>query len=172
MAGFEMSTEDLLLNNLAVALANQGQVEEALATFQEITDPGDELRPNLLATEGPLRFRMGELTAGRLLYLEAAEDARRRGDRRRTALALAHLAREEVRAGTERASDLIGAASDASAGLDLPEIPHMLDILIAAMHGRREGLVDELRAECCTGNAGHHQVTAGVRLCRFRRVFS
>ena len=82
----------LLLNNLVVALANQGQVEEAVAAFQEIATPSEELRSVLLATEGLLKFRTGEQAIGRRLYLEAAEHARRRGDRRLYALALAHLA--------------------------------------------------------------------------------
>jgi tetratricopeptide (TPR) repeat protein len=130
--------DSLLLNNLTVALANQGQLEEARETFRQITDPANELRPTLLATEGLLKFRSGDINAGRQLYFEAVELAKRKGDRRLLALALAHLAREEVLEGTEAAEESLRVATEASTRIDLLEIPHMVNVLGKQFMSRRQ----------------------------------
>src|SRR5439155_16681610 len=79
--------DGLLRNNLVVALANQGQVEEAASEFNQISDAPEELRTTLIATEGLLQFRKGNLEEGRRRYREAIERAERDGERRRVALA-------------------------------------------------------------------------------------
>lgn len=131
--------DSLLLNNLVVALANQGQVETASEEFAKISEKSDEIRPTLLATEGLLSFRKGDPKGGRRLYLEAVEQAGRQGDRRRRALAIAYLAREELLAGTSEAGEILLAAEQACEGIDLLEIPHMLRVIARLRETSRTG---------------------------------
>ena len=121
--------DPLLLNNLAVALANEGRVDEAIKIFNEIGSIADETRPTFLATEGLLNFRSGRVDSGRRLYLDAIAQARRKGDRRTEALATLHLAREELLAGTEKAVESLAAAAKACEGIEWLEVGQMLRLI-------------------------------------------
>ncbi len=87
----------LLLNNLAVALATMGQVDEAAVEFSQI--PGPEVTSDItyLATKGLIMYRSGDPEAGRVLYRAAIEEARRKRDKKREVWALLHFAKEEFR---------------------------------------------------------------------------
>lgn len=118
--------DPMLLNNLVVALANQGRVDDAVQQFRDIREAPDEIRATLLATEGLLSFRKGDSAEGRRLYLEAIEQTRHQGNRRTEALAAVHLAREELLAGTATAVESVLAAAKTCEGIDQLEIVHML----------------------------------------------
>jgi tetratricopeptide (TPR) repeat protein len=62
-----------LLNNLAFALANQGKLEEAEKIINQVdfTNIGNPVKVALNATEGLLRFRQGNILAGKEKYLKA-----------------------------------------------------------------------------------------------------
>ena len=93
-----------LLNNLAVALADQGKLDEAERALSRAHD--DLVERDLIArtaTAGLIRFRRGQHEAGRALYRDAIDRARRDNDEYMRVLALAHLAREEAIAGTPEA---------------------------------------------------------------------
>lgn len=123
--------DDILANNLVVALANQGRMEEASQRFHAITRPCREplLEVTLQATEGLLKFRAGSPDVGRLLYLQAIELAVHLKSPKQQALAAVHLAREEIIARTFYAAPALSAAISASKGVDSPEIDHMLNRL-------------------------------------------
>ena len=94
-----------LLNNLAVALADQGRLEEAQSAFRRIetSELDDSWQVAAKATEGLLAFRGGDVVAGRLAYLEALEMASKRKLPQVRFVALAYHAREEILAGSELA---------------------------------------------------------------------
>jgi hypothetical protein len=123
--------DPLLMNNLAVALANQGHIEEAASELCAIQDPPEELTTTLIATHGLLEFRRGNAVRGRELYLQAIEDARRQGHRRTVALAALHLAREEVLVGTPTAAETIRIAMKACEELDHADVLHLLARIVA-----------------------------------------
>lgn len=95
----------LLLNNLAVALADLGRVDRANNELNKIQGDTLDLRTStaVTATKGLLCFRAGHIERGRELYRDAVELALRHGDRLPATLALLHLAREEL-ARDERAA--------------------------------------------------------------------
>ena len=69
----------VLLNNLAIALAMQGKLEESLSTFasaeRQVTGSRVEDRVSLMATSGLLAYRAGDVKAGRRDYLQAVRVA-------------------------------------------------------------------------------------------------
>lgn len=92
--------DPVLLNNLAVALACQGRVDEARKTLSSIDQSslsGDQ-RMVGLATEGLINFRQGNLAEGRSRYEAALELAKRESSSLHV-LALMHYLREELLAG-------------------------------------------------------------------------
>jgi Tfp pilus assembly protein PilF len=94
-----------LLNNLAVALADQGQLdeaEEALARIRRAPEVTDRIV--ITATYGLIQFRRRNFAVGRALYQRAIELARRSDEEYMRILAIAHLAREEFIAGTTEAN--------------------------------------------------------------------
>ncbi len=94
-----------LLNNLAFAYAQRGEIAEALRWFRRIPiaklEP-DELIPKI-ATGGLIEFRRGNLTEGRLLYEKAIRMAHSLRLENLEQMALIHLGFEEIRAKTEDA---------------------------------------------------------------------
>ena len=78
-----------LLNNLAFALINSGKLDEAMKRLSQIDDRriAEEERAVLQATRGLLAFRQGNISKGQNLYLDTLSIARRRKERRLTALA-------------------------------------------------------------------------------------
>ena len=86
----------LLTNNLAYALIEKGDLEEAkrVLTSIDITDHKDGDRVALLATKGLLAFRAGDEASGKSLYQSAIDLSRRIRDQRQEAMARAMLLRE------------------------------------------------------------------------------
>lgn len=116
----------VLINNLAVALANLGDLQLAQEAFAKIPDSirNDPEHQVLLATEGLLAFRAGELDRGRHLYnrsIELSQD-----DRVLQALAFFHLALEESHHDETRASAALAAGEDAYQGLKVAAVESML----------------------------------------------
>lgn len=134
--GLSANRDDpVLLNNLVVALADQGSLREAESVFSKISSPGHgRAETALLATEGLLHFRRGELDRGRALYRMAMERAEDEAMRARAAL---HLAREEILAGTGEAEPALRRAGVEAAGVERPDIRQLLD--------RLEGLLKRQR---------------------------
>lgn len=117
-----------LLNNLAVSLANLGQITEALENFERI-DPASAQaldRPTYLATKGLIQFRLGLPEEGRRLYRAAISEANSTKDTQAAVWALLHFAREEFRCDPSRAQELI---REALAGV--PKLPKV-DQLVSA----------------------------------------
>jgi Flp pilus assembly protein TadD len=106
-----------LTNNLAFALVNLGNLEEAqlLLSSAKVTDSSDASNVTLLATEGALMFRSGNTELGRHLYLDAIELARRQRLQKYVAMGAIYLAHEEVLARTEQKSVAIHRAVEESA---------------------------------------------------------
>lgn len=90
--------DSLLLNNLAVALANLGKPKEALETFLKIEnrEDGDLTHAVYLATNGLIQFRLGSVEDGRRLYRMGIAEAREKKDVSTAVMAVLHLAREEA----------------------------------------------------------------------------
>jgi tetratricopeptide (TPR) repeat protein len=124
-----------LLNNLTVALANQGKLREAELAFVKIAPSGySEIPGTLFATQGLLSFRRGDLQEGRALYRRSIEAfARDPGHR---ALAALHLAREELVAGSPLGRQALSAAQTAASGVQLPEVARFLELLLLQLPTR------------------------------------
>ncbi len=91
--------DPLLLNNLAFALASNGQAEAALKTLSHLNTGGDDRQALVaLANRGLAHFRLGRTDRGRSLYEEAIQKFEQQGDQRFAATAQVYLAREAVRA--------------------------------------------------------------------------
>lgn len=118
----------LLINNLVVALADQGKLNDAQAEFDKIpkSNVRGEVDAAILATQGLLRFRAGDLAEGRRLYHAAAATAADAGWRSVYALAFVHLTREEQRINSPLAGPTLELAVRACQGLHAPEIHVML----------------------------------------------
>ena len=101
-----------LLNNLAFALINRGDMNEAknaLSIASRLHFSNLE-RVVLHATQGLLAFRTGDVVAGRQLYSDARLKARRMGNDRLLALASVFHAIEEV---SQKLSDNSSVSSEA-----------------------------------------------------------
>lgn len=120
-----------LLNNLVFSLANEGKLDEAEDLLQSATeaDPKDPVVSALMATNGLIRFRRGDLQSGRDLYSRAMTqlgDARLQKQR---ALAAIYLAREEIRADTSRKADALEQAKEFASGVPDREVSLLLSRL-------------------------------------------
>jgi Tfp pilus assembly protein PilF len=116
--------DPLLLNNLAFALASSGQVAEAEEHFAEIPASalGGPMAVTLLATQGLLEYRRGNVEQGRARYLRAIDMAREEGDSFKVALASLYLAREATLANDARAREFCELALSESVRRKEPEI--------------------------------------------------
>lgn len=118
-----------LLNNLTVALANQGKLGEAHDTFERIGKSAHgEIPGTLFATEGLLAFRRGDLQKGRVLYQRSIEAFAK--DPGRRALAALHLAREELIARSPERGQALSSAQAAASGVQLPEVARFLELVL------------------------------------------
>lgn len=127
---FANPDDPLLLNNLAVALADRGEVDEARKCLSQVLrqSVSGQLKAALLATEGLVNFRSGNIVEGRRYYEEAAVMAAKAGWRSSHALALVHLAREEMRLGSALTEAAFRLAAQACEEMDAaPEIRAMLE---------------------------------------------
>lgn len=102
--------EEILRNNLTVALAYQGKLEEAITEFNKIATPLNSDFPAYVyvATAGLLQFRLGDIVSGREMYKKAERKAPKE---RRHRVAI-FRAREEVAAGTAEADEQLRRALD------------------------------------------------------------
>lgn len=101
-----------LINNYAYALALDGKPDEALAVLDQVPlssvhEPST--RACLVATKGLAYFRKGRINEGRILYLEAAETARKAENVMFRHLALLNYTREELLARQPLAPSVIEA---------------------------------------------------------------
>ena len=121
-------TDWLLTNNAAFSLASMGKIEEAAKEFATVAPAQDDRGrpPTLLATNGLIEFRRGNVSAGRALYREAIEEFERSDQRNSRALAALFLAREEALAQTGESEKALNAAREYSKTADSPELPVLL----------------------------------------------
>jgi tetratricopeptide (TPR) repeat protein len=99
-----------LINNLAYSLALDNKVIEAANLLDAVNVPGESDPTNkicLIATQGLIAFRQGNLDLGRNLYRSAIEASERISSKRLRKLALLNYAREEVIVGGTQAEELI-----------------------------------------------------------------
>lgn len=109
-AGLRANPRDpILLNNLAYAELELGNVPEAAASLARISTPppADAESAAVTATKGLLAFRQGDVEAGRSLYQRATQLARRSGSNSAAATARAMWLGEELRAGTAGIDELL-----------------------------------------------------------------
>ena len=90
-----------LRNNLVVALAEAGCIDEAKREYEAVMQSNVDSREQIywLATGGLLAFKGDDEEVGRKRYENAVAHARKQRDRLAEALALGHWAYEEFRAG-------------------------------------------------------------------------
>ena len=105
-----------LLNNLTVALASQGKIEDAFTTFRKINlvTFDEELAITITATAGLLKYRAGFPLEGRAYYDSAIERARANRMGGTAARALLFKIREELRIGAPDPEHLLRQAEEAS----------------------------------------------------------
>jgi tetratricopeptide (TPR) repeat protein len=131
-------TDPLLINNLAVALAKSGRVDEAEKSICLVhwgsAPRGVQIAAT--ATKGLILFRLGSPDLGRTLYREAIDQCDSAEFDRTRASALLHLAVEEANARTAFALDTAREALDAFATRSQPDLAPMADMLRAALTGR------------------------------------
>ncbi|MCF8536429.1 MAG: hypothetical protein K9G24_10140 [Candidatus Nanopelagicales bacterium] len=89
----------MLLNDLAYALIELGQLEEATKALDEVGEPTGTEPTDIAvrATRGLLAFRRGDVEEGRRRYLDAVSASQTASNRDYEAMALAMLLREECR---------------------------------------------------------------------------
>jgi Flp pilus assembly protein TadD len=139
--GLEVEPEDLMLrNNRIVGLAYSGRLEEAWSALETIVteQAADGVKPFLFATTGLLCFRSGEVEKGREFYEKSMELPISKRDPMLKALALAHIAREEIRAETSVAAAALQRSEEACKGARLPELDTMCANLRAEYEHRQK----------------------------------
>lgn len=120
-------SDPILLNNLVFALAQSDHIEEANEHFKLIRKPRDSrIDLTLLATEGLLCYRRGEIERGRKLYKEAIAIAKDVRDRRALALASMFFAYEELSSRNPDRGLLRDVIQTLSRPKLLPELTHWL----------------------------------------------
>ena len=126
--------EFLLLNNLAVALAYMGKIDEAKYEFEKIKKEEAEgaYKPTYFATKGLIQFRNASIEEGRRFYQNAIKEAKERKDYRTTVWALLHFAREEFLYAPNIGNKLVKEAlgnSEKLSGLDQSITSRLLDLI-------------------------------------------
>jgi tetratricopeptide (TPR) repeat protein len=120
-----------LLNNLAFALANQDKLSEALAIIQnapkQFGNPSEEVA--LIATEGLIDIRKGEVEKGRTFYMNAISLARKAGRIELYALALINFAREMFLANQFTKNEALSIAENASRSTSNQHVHFLLNRL-------------------------------------------
>jgi len=124
-------SHQMLLNNLVYALANQKKLDDAEKIFRKIPRPADNTATEctLLATEGLLRFRRGNIEAGRLLYMNAMKLAKQDNLQVVRAAAAVHLAREEIIAHTSEVNKAVDSAQNECKLITDSEITRLLHVV-------------------------------------------
>jgi tetratricopeptide (TPR) repeat protein len=107
--------DQILLNNLAFALASAGKIEDARMAYEQMSPAhlGDEIRACWFATGGLLKFREGLPVEGRALYQQAITLTGNQSNSRLAVTAKIFLAREETLAKTAHSLTSIAEARKA-----------------------------------------------------------
>jgi tetratricopeptide (TPR) repeat protein len=124
----------MLLNNLAFARASSGRVLEAAEALQSVNVDQVE-GPSvitLLATNGLVLMRSGELSTGRRFYRDALDRATKLGYQRYRSLAMVYLAREEIHARTSEAGTVLREAVEAVGDNPEADVKLILDRVVAS----------------------------------------
>ena len=107
-------SDPMVINNLAFALANEGQTGEADRQLRRVSP--DELDADkvacITATRGLIAFRSGEFDFGRIRYEEAIAHFRRNRDHDRLSRALMFYGRELIRTKDEKGLGILREAMD------------------------------------------------------------
>jgi tetratricopeptide (TPR) repeat protein len=138
------------LNNHAVAMAYQGNIQEESRHFKRINRSKIEGRTKVVlgATEGLLAYRGGDVEKGRQLYLQAAQSPEAVGANDLVALVLWHLLREEARIGMPGTSELSTLLWDRTRHINLPEIKSIKETVDKASANARDyGLAGKISFE-------------------------
>jgi tetratricopeptide (TPR) repeat protein len=135
-------SDDTLINNLAFALANQGNLDEALRVLGTASRPSP--RPSteaaLKATEGLIRIRAGHVQQGIALYQQAISEARGDSMARVRYLASIYLARELLIAHRSDAVTAMLVAEATCGGATDPDVLWLLARLRHFAEDPRRGL--------------------------------
>ena len=104
----------ILLNNLAFAQINLGDLSDARRTLSRINKARISKweATTIKATEGLLHFREGKSELGRRYYEEAIADAKAQNDSRLQGIALSFYAKEELSCGRDKGRELVMRALD------------------------------------------------------------
>jgi len=129
---------DMLRNNLAFALANQGRPEEAQQQLDHVASAQLEPREHAVmgATRGLVLFRRGLASQGREAYEQAVTALAGLQQRDLAALANAFWAREEILAGTDEAAHAVHAAAKRIRNSRAPEVRLWTERLAELLAGR------------------------------------
>jgi tetratricopeptide (TPR) repeat protein len=105
-----------LLNNLAFALANEGELEAAATALSRIDFANAPLQTQICyyATKGFIAFRSGDFENGRAFYADAIKLAKGPPLGKLRAHAAINLAQEELRVGSDKARDAVIRAIESS----------------------------------------------------------
>lgn len=130
-------------NNLAVALAYCGELEEAASFLaknesQHLDDRGRAVH---LATKGLLAYRSGDPIEGRALYLQASKLGKEAEDQWVTAMSIWHLLREESRYETDGVDSLADELWKKTSHLKIPE----LKAFHAGIVGKRASVIQRVK---------------------------
>lgn len=117
-----------LKNNLAVAQANLGNVNEAIRTFQDINWEANSAlnRATQKATAGLLLFRAHDVENGRLMYKKAINLAKQDKNKASEVSALLHLAKEEINIQSGKEDSLLEEANKSLKLIDSPPLQALL----------------------------------------------
>lgn len=141
-------TDATLLNNLAFALANQGELEEAQTTLDMISLTDAQLTTEVCrdATQGFIDFRSGNYGRGRDNYEQAIKKAKS-GDLVSFQIrATIHLAREELVVDRNRAAKILETVLTLAKPARDPDMTGVLQRLLFALQGQKdaEGKLDQI----------------------------
>lgn len=125
--------EHLLRNNLAFALALQGRASEAAGELEHVPfhAMSGRDRATVRATRGLIQYRLGNVIAGRALYVDAIAELKREQAQDLASLAMSLWAREELSAKTAEARTILEAAAAAVAAAGSPEARLCIERLAA-----------------------------------------
>ncbi|MGI8655577.1 MAG: hypothetical protein ACR2LC_10185 [Pyrinomonadaceae bacterium] len=123
--------DPILWNNLAFSYANIGDISKAIEALDSIdrSDISNDTQTILLATEGLIRYRQGNVNEGRRLYLQAIENANGQENRELRAEASIFLAREEILSNSLSVTAALESANKESKDVKRKDILLLLDRL-------------------------------------------
>jgi tetratricopeptide (TPR) repeat protein len=122
-------TDHTLINNLAFSLAKQGKIDEAHTLLSNLSRPAPNLNTDIaiVATEGLIHFRKGEVEEGKAKYLQAIELSRRNSMPKVQAIASMYFAQEMHNSGQWNDITAISFAEEASKKVSGPDVTALLE---------------------------------------------